>query len=480
MSTIPHISKGRIREAEAIARRIPQVLQQRGLQPLFQGWVLTEYHNLIWLFGAVDLRQVKRLEQYRHPDLLHHLSTAIGGRPVYVSNSNGLRYAVLLSPPPRLPRKADFPGLQRGKVLLGQRYSGQHLGTSWPNMRHLLVAGMTGSGKSTFLRLIAYQGLAAGHQLLLADMENITFPMLADHPALLAPIAQDKESMLEIVERGLGECEHRSTLYGQLAGFPEKLEEYNALATQEGEEPLPRLLVILDEFNAATLASGGAGGPLASAVAELGWRGRKYGINMLFAAQDFTKAIVGRVRDQVSAAICFRVRNRDTARNVGCPDAVRIPESRPGLAFTDRWGPLQAFYLPKEHLIEIGARRVAQPALTSAEMALVREALNREQGRVTQAFLEAHGMGQREARRLLEEWRVRGWLRKDPEQGNAHTITEKLRGLADKVTNPTKHDKPDKPRQTQERDTAACRGRETIPAGCKDKPLRKKGEECDA
>ncbi len=426
MSAI-HIPKGRIREAEAIAHRIPQVLQQRGLPPLFQGWVLTEYHRMTWLFGAVDLQRVERLERYSHPDLLHHLSTAIGGRPVYVSNSSGLRYAVLLSPPPRLPRKVTFPGLQRGRVLLGQRYSGEHLAIPWERLGHLLVAGKTGSGKSTFLRLLAYQALAAGHLLLLADLENITFPMLADHPALFAPIAQDEAAMLERVEQGLGECEHRGALYTQVPGFPEKLEEYNRNATQAGLDPLPRLLVVLDEYNAAAMASGGAGGALATAVAELGWRGRKYGVHVVFAAQDFSKAIVGRIRDQITAAICFRVRSQAVARNVGCPDAVRIPESRPGLALTDRWGPVQTFYLPKQELIEIGTSQ-ALPALTDFERTLVREAL-REGGKVTLSFLTAHGMGQREARRLLDDWRLRGWVRKDPEQGNAHMITAKLRDL---------------------------------------------------
>jgi DNA segregation ATPase FtsK/SpoIIIE-like protein len=53
--------------------------------------------------------------------------------------------------------------------------------------------------------------------------------------------------------------------------------------------------VVLDEYNAAVLAAGGAKGPLATAVAELGWRGRKFGVHVIFAAQDFSKAVVGRI-----------------------------------------------------------------------------------------------------------------------------------------------------------------------------------------
>ena len=92
---------------------------------------------------------------------------------------------------------------------------------------------------------------------------------------------------------------------------------------------------------------GGPRSSFANQVAELGWRGRKFGIHLVFAAQDFTKQVVGRVRDQVSAVVCFRVRSPEAARAVGCPEAVRIPESRPGLACTDRWGLVQTFYLDK-------------------------------------------------------------------------------------------------------------------------------------
>ncbi len=427
MNTL-HVSKGHLREAEAIARRVPHVLQRRGLPPAFTDWLLTEANGLTWLFGAVDLHRVERLERYSHPDLLHHISTDIGGRPVYVSNSNGLRYGILLSAPPRLPRKADFPGLQRGQALLGQTYSHGPLTVTWARLKHLLVAVKTGAGKSNFLRLLVYQALAEGHRLLLADRDNTTFPMLANHPALLAPIAHDERALLEAVELGLGECEHRSALYGQVPGFPDKLEEYNPLALEESLEPLPRLLVVLDEFNAAVLAAGGASGPLATAVTELGWRGRKFGVHVIFAAQDFSKAVVGRIRDQITAAICFRVNSQAVARNVGCSEAVRIPETRPGLAITDRWGPVQTFYLPKALLIQAGQQPGAPP-LTAQEQALIEHALAVAGGRITIPLLKEYGVTEWEARKLLEDWELRGWVEKDPRRDNARYVTPKLEGL---------------------------------------------------
>ncbi|MCX7855172.1 MAG: FtsK/SpoIIIE domain-containing protein [Anaerolineae bacterium] len=430
------IPRPRLLEAEAVARRVAEVVARRGLPPLFADWVLTAHNGRFWLFGVLDLARIGRLEQYTTPDLLHHLSTAIGGRPVEVSNTSGLRYAILLSRPPRLPRQADFPGLTRGIVLLGIAANGQVVAVPWADLGHLLVAGITGSGKSSFLRLLAYQAIAEGSRLILGDLDGATFPMLTEHPALLAPIARTPEEFDEAVRRALGEVDHRARLYARTPGYPETLDEYNGLAVRAGQEPLPRLLVILDEFNAVVMALGGPRREFAASVARLSWQGRKFGIHLVFAAQDFSKEVIGRVRDQVMAAVCFRVRSGEMARAVGCVGAERIPADRPGRAVTDRWGVIQAFHLPKAALAGAPAA-----ALTEQEQAIVRWALEENGGYLGLADLQGQfGLGQREARRLAEEWERRGWLEKDARAGNRRRVSAALAALANKATNPTKPD----------------------------------------
>ena len=311
-------------------------------------------------------------------------------------------------------------------MRLGRGAGGGEVRLTWDRLEHVLVAGMTGSGKSSFLRLLVYQALGDGCALMLADRDGVTFPMLANHPALLAPIAQTPDEMHAIIARGLGECDAHAAQYAQVDGFPDNLSEYNALAQEQGAPILPRLVVVLDEFNSAAVATGGANGSLTTAAAELGWRGRKFGVTLIFAAQDFIKGIVGRVRDQ-AATVCFRVQSAAAARAVGCADAVKIPAQRPGLAITDRWGAMQTYYLDKQALIDVGAR--PGPALRAEERALIETALRDDEGYMTLGFLKGAGLGQRDARRLLEDWRVRGWLEKDASKGNAHQVTPKLRDL---------------------------------------------------
>ncbi|MCL4562950.1 MAG: FtsK/SpoIIIE domain-containing protein [Chloroflexi bacterium] len=425
METSNPISRRYELQAQAIAIRLPKVLQQRGLAAPFSEFLLTSAEGVVLLFAVLDVHKIQRLEAYLAPELLHHLSTDLQGRPVFLSNSSGLRYAIPLSPLPHLPRLINFPGLESGQVLLGVSHAGEIVHLPWPKLGHLLVAGKTGSGKSIFLRLLVYQAIAEGAQLLLVDLDGATFPMLADHPALVSPMATSPQTAQEAVERALGDCEHRAELYQQMAGFPENLEEYNTIAVRQGKEPLSRLLVVLDEFSTLMTALGGPKSAFASQVAELGWRGRKFGVHLVFAAQDFTKQVVGRVRDQVNAVVCFRVRSMEAARAVGCPDAVHISESRPGLACTDRWGPVQTFYLEKHFLSKINS----QSLLSDYDVRLAQRALTEAEGKMSIPLLVSWGISERRARALVEAWELRGWLQQDPARQNARYITPKFQDL---------------------------------------------------
>jgi hypothetical protein len=92
--------------ARSVAQAIPGILAQRGLKPLISRFVLTETERgAAWLFVVLEVSPLEHLEDYAASDVLHYLSTALHGHPVVInSNSDGLRYAVLLGSPNLLKR----------------------------------------------------------------------------------------------------------------------------------------------------------------------------------------------------------------------------------------------------------------------------------------------------------------------------------------------------------------------------------------
>ena len=85
--------------AQYVAEVIPGILAQLGLTPFIGRYVLTETEQgHAWLFVVLEVGSQQHPEDYSAPDVLQYLSTALNGLPVVISDSYGLRYAVLLSP----------------------------------------------------------------------------------------------------------------------------------------------------------------------------------------------------------------------------------------------------------------------------------------------------------------------------------------------------------------------------------------------
>ena len=91
--------------AQYVAQTIPAILAQRGLKPFISRCVLTETERgAAWLFVVMQISPQEHPEDFTASDVLHDLSTALQGLPIVISNSDGLRIAVLLGSPNLLKR----------------------------------------------------------------------------------------------------------------------------------------------------------------------------------------------------------------------------------------------------------------------------------------------------------------------------------------------------------------------------------------
>lgn len=420
--------------AEQAAAVIPGVLAQRGLEPRFSRFILYESDQAAWLFAVLDTHSISdfRIEKYNHPELLHQMKAAVRGRPVILSNSTGLRYAILLSPRPTLPVSAVYPGWKRGVLQIGVDSYGQPVETNWEAFGHGLIAGMTGSGKSIFLRLLISQAIDEGYQLALADPDGRTFPMLAGHKSLLAPMGLTMDGCEEMAKRVLQELIRRKSLYDSLppsAGYVDKLDDYNKAAAALGREILPRLVVAFDEFNTTVMQTGGPKAQFAKNVADIANRGRKWGVTLLLAGQEFTRELIGPVSGQLASRICFRVATRSTSQVVyGQAGAEKIKQATPGRAWTT-WGLAQSYFTK----LDITPTPRSRLGLTDEEAALAIYLRDSWAGRMSRAALLSKMPGrEREARRLREEWKNRGLVETVPSADNALCLTARvLEGLTE-------------------------------------------------
>lgn len=383
------------------ASLVPQVLENRGLEPIFTGIYQVTRNGHTWLFMVLDDSKIAKIERYTAKDLLHQMSTTLGGAPVILSNSTGLRYAILLSPAPRLPDAANYPGPEAGCVQIGWGHQGQ-VAAHWPAFGHCLAAGMTRSGKSNFIRLVVLQALQAGHLVSLVDPDGQTYPdSIHGHPGVISYTAGlDYTQALESVQKIW-------------------TERQAAKATMDNQPDQPRVMLVIDEFNGLALANGGARGPLAQATQALAFGALKFGIHLVLAGHEFTRDLIGPVAGQMASRLCFAVRAPSTSRVVvGKAGAESI--NKPGRALTDPWGKVQTYSMSSQEMSAyLGTHQ--GPRLSRADQELL-DLAQQAGGRLTFDVLKQAGYSRGEAERIRAGWISRGLARYEPGQFNSLVV----------------------------------------------------------
>ncbi|MER6273802.1 type VII secretion protein EccCa [Streptomyces sp900105755] len=208
---------------------------------------------------------------------------------------------------------------------------------------HGLVVGATGSGKSELLRTLV-TGLTMTHSpellsLVLVDFKGgATFAGVTDLPHVAGLITNlvDEVALVDRVKDALvGEQQRRQKMLRD-AGNIDNVREYQlrraAGATgPDGRplEPLPYLLVIVDEFGELL-----ANRPdFIELFVQIGRVGRSLGIHLLLATQRLEEGRLRGLEANLSYRICLRTFSAAESRVViGTPDAYRLPPI-PGSAY---------------------------------------------------------------------------------------------------------------------------------------------------
>jgi S-DNA-T family DNA segregation ATPase FtsK/SpoIIIE len=201
---------------------------------------------------------------------------------------------------------------------------------------HGLVVGATGSGKSELLRTLLL-ALTLGHPpealaLLLVDFKGgATFAPFAGLPQV-AGVVTNLDADATLIDRLrdalAGEIQERQELFA--AAGVSALPDYGAArAGRPDLRPLPRLLVVVDEFTALLIARP----DLTELFATIGRVGRSIGVFLLLATQRLDTGRLRGLESHLSYRICLRTFSEAESREaMGMADAFRLPR-QPGWAY---------------------------------------------------------------------------------------------------------------------------------------------------
>lgn len=396
-------------QALIVASKINTLLRRRRMHvaPAFELW--EGARGVTWLSAVFDTEAIEAPERQAHYEdaaLLHHLSTNLRGRPVILANHNGLRWCIPLSGMPKLPDRVALPAdTDPARVALGVGISGPVVST-WDHeggLGNVLIAAMKRQGKSTMLRALARQALTAGHQLIVADHQGLTFWGLRGHPQVLA-YGDTVETAQGVLLGALQEEVTRRADYFRQGGI-DKIETLHARG-----EKLPRLIVLVDEYYDLMQNSPQE---VATSVHGAALSAPKYGVHLIIAGHYFDEKSVGKLKGQFETRICFRFMDAPAARIlVGTDAPLRIRQ--PGRAMTNRWGLMQTYTADLDALGEEGL-----DDLSPREQVLMARLREEFGGKATHHALEQLGLKRAEIAEF-RAWLVqRGLAKPDPKNGNA-------------------------------------------------------------
>ncbi len=202
---------------------------------------------------------------------------------------------------------------------------------------HALVGGTTGSGKSELLRSLV-AGLAArvdpDHLVfVLVDYKGgSAFDQCARLPHVVGLVTDLDEHLGERALTSLeAELAHRERVLRVSAAQ----DQASYLRSGSPSGPLPRLVVVVDEF--ATLASELP--EFLGALVGVAQRGRSLGVHLVLATQRPSGAVNGNIKANTNLRIALRVQDAgDSSDIIDRKDAAAIARSNPGRAYV-RSGP---------------------------------------------------------------------------------------------------------------------------------------------
>ncbi|MBQ4061394.1 MAG: DNA translocase FtsK [Christensenellaceae bacterium] len=193
---------------------------------------------------------------------------------------------------------------------LGKDIMGRNVYADLSKMPHLLVAGTTGSGKSVCLNMIIlsllYRTSPDQVKLMLIDPKRgVEMAKYNDIPNLITPVVTEPAKAAGALTWAVSEMINRYKALNSTGS--RNIERHNEILIERGEEPVPKLVIVIDEFADLMMVSSKE---VEDAVCRIAQLGRASGIHLVIATQSPRADIfTGLIKANVPSRIALTVGN---------------------------------------------------------------------------------------------------------------------------------------------------------------------------
>jgi DNA segregation ATPase FtsK/SpoIIIE, S-DNA-T family len=197
---------------------------------------------------------------------------------------------------------------------LGKDISGAGVACDLARMPHLLIAGTTGSGKSgcinAILASILLRATPDQVRMILVDPKRVELNHYESIPHLLTPVVTNMKNAALVLQNIVREMDSRYELMG--AAKARNLSEWNAARAIRGQDPVPYVLVVIDELADLMMVSPAE---VEDTIIRLAQKSRAVGIHLVLATQSpRVDVITGMIKANVPSRIAFAVSSQTDSR----------------------------------------------------------------------------------------------------------------------------------------------------------------------
>ncbi|HOP73875.1 MAG TPA: DNA translocase FtsK [Bacillota bacterium] len=314
-------SRGKVKKTGRSAdqsRQLEETLAQFGVQAkvieVHHGPVITRY----------DLQPAPGVKVSRIVNLTDDLALALAARGLRLEAPIPGKSAIGIEVPNKESQIVSFRDMLESKVFwetgklsvaLGMDIAGEVVMADLGKMPHLLVAGATGSGKSvcvnTIIMSILFKAFPNEVKFIMIDPKMVELSMYNGIPHLMAPVVTEAKKAAGVLKLVVDEMERRYKMFAEAR--VRELDKYNA-QLPEGEEPLPYIVVIIDELADLMMV---APVEVEDSICRIAQMARATGIHLVIATQrPSVDVITGLIKANVPSRIAFAVSSQIDSRTI--------------------------------------------------------------------------------------------------------------------------------------------------------------------